>query len=94
MRIMYTGMDGRIRVAKATRIKFLEDGFQSTDSNAERSDLVQGPCLVVHIFRNKGGKRLLVEVPNGYDMYSARFTILKEGYLDITECAVKQETLY
>ncbi len=94
MRIMYKGMDNRVRVAKATRVKFLEDGFQSTDSNAERSDLVSGPCLVVHIFRNKGGKRLLVEVPNDFNMYAARYTLLKEGYLDIADCDVKQETLY
>ncbi len=94
MRIMYKGMDGRNRVAKAIRVKFLEDGFQNTDPHAERNELVQGPCMIVHIFRNKGGKRLLVEVPFRYDMDRAQTSLLKDGYLDITDCSVKQEFIY
>lgn len=94
MRLMYIGMDGRLRVAQANRVKFLEDGFKRTDNNDERYDDVSGPVLVAHVYRSKGGKRLTAAVPPGYDMAAARRQLLENGWLDITDCTVKFEVLY
>ena len=94
MRLMYIGMDGRVRVAEANRVKFLEDGFQRTDKYDERSDDIAGPVLVAHVYRSKGGKRLTASVPVGFDMLTARRQLLEQGWLDITACTVKIENLY
>lgn len=94
MRIMYTGMDGRTRVAEANRVKFLEDGFKRTDRHDEREDSVHGPVMVIHVYRSKGGKRLIVSPPDGYDMESARKNLLRYGFLDVTDSVVKNENLY
>lgn len=92
MRIMYTGMDGRTRVAQGNRIKFLEDGFQRTDKMNEREEGTNGPVLVVHTTRDKGGKRLVMEVPAGYDMNAAARQVLEQGWIDLTDCTVKTES--
>ena len=94
MRLMYTGLDNRTRVAEANRIKFLEDGFQRTDKMDERSDDIKGPVIVAHVYRSKGGKRLTMNVPEGYDMEVARLQLLEKGFLDVTDCTVKMENLY
>ncbi len=94
MRLMYRGMDGRIRVAEANRVKFLEDGFKRTDKIDERSDEITGPVIVAHVYRSKGGKRITVTVPDNYDMATARTQLLEKGYLDISEYTVRMENLY
>ncbi|MDL2252445.1 hypothetical protein LJC49_00025 [Ruminococcaceae bacterium OttesenSCG-928-I18] len=94
MRLMYMGVDNRVRVAEANRVKFLEDGFQRTDKMDERSDDITGPVIVAHVYRSKGGKRLTLSPPAGYDMSAARQQLLEKGWLDITDCTVKMENLY
>jgi len=94
MRIKYMGMDGRVRVAKANRVKFLEDGFRKTDSPAEQDDLLKGPLLIAHVYRSKGGKRVTMHVPEGFDAVAAQTQLLEQGWADLTACIVKNENLY
>ena len=94
MRIRYIGLDNRTRIAEANRVKFLHDGFQSTDKKDEMDDSLNGPIVVAHVYRSKGGKRLTVTVPPGYDMVAARRHLLEKGWLDISDCTVRFENLY
>lgn len=94
MRIMYTGMDNRVRVSEANRLKFMEDGFQRTDKADERADGVSGPIIVAHVYRSKGGKRLTLQVPDKFDMEAAKMQFLQQGWLDLTMCTVTAENLY
>ena len=94
MRLMYIGQDGRTRVAIVSRVKFLEDGFKVTDKYGDPDGVVSGPVLVVHSYRSKGAKRLIVSVPESYNMGRAQFQLLEKGWLDITECTVVMENLY
>lgn len=94
MRIMYRGMDNRVRVSKLNSLKFMEDGFQRTDKQDEREDNISGPVIVAHVYRSKGGKRLTMEVPPGFNMESAKKQLLEQGWLDLSMCTVKNENLY
>ncbi len=100
MRISYVGMDGRLRVAEASRIKYLPDGFQKTDTRNEYTEEYSGPLLVVHIARNKGGKRLVLSVPEGADfgttpgVGAAIAQALKEGWADFSQYETKSEVAY
>lgn len=94
MRIRYVGMDGRTRVAQANRVKFLEDGFKATDTHAERDESLHGPLIVAHIYRSNGGKRLIMEVGEDFDMKAAEQQLLEKGWLDLACCPVKTENLY
>lgn len=94
MRLMYIGMDQRMRVAEASRVKFLEDGLQRSDRSDEREEGLDGPVIVAHVYRSRGGKRLMMQVPNNFNMEQARRQLLEEGYLDLTNCPVKAENLY
>ncbi len=94
MRIMYTGMDNRVRVCRATRVKFMDDGFQRTDKNDERDEEISGPIIIAHVDRQKGGMRLTLQAPDNYDMGAARTHLLQYDYLDLTMCTVKGENLY
>ncbi len=96
MRVMYIGMDGRTRVSKALRVRFLEDGLKPTD----RSDGIgmmgnsEGPTVVVHLLRSKGGKRLVATVPDHFNMTAAERQLLQEGWIDLTDCTVIAENPY
>lgn len=94
LRIMYAGMDNRVRVASATRVKFMEDGFQRTDKPDERGDGVSGPVIVAHVDRAKGGKRLTMHAPDKFDMEAAKAQLLEKGWLDLSACTVVAENLY
>ena len=94
MRLMYMGMDNRVRVAEANRVKFLDEGFRRSDKYDEMYDEISGPVMVAHVYRSKGGKRLTIKPPEGYDMTAARLQLLEKGWLDITDCAVRAENLY
>ncbi len=93
MRVMYQGLDGRTRVAEANRIKFLEDGFKSTDNQTERDDKVKGSALVVHLYRQKGGKRLIMQADR-FNMDAAMREVLETGWIDLTSCTVTNESFY
>ena len=94
MRVMYVGMDKRTRVAESTGVKFLEDGFKSTDRSNERDDEITGPVIVMHTLRNKGGKRIMMEMDTRFDMNKAQIQLLENGWLDLTEGTVRMENLY
>lgn len=94
LRIMYTGMDNRVRVTEANRLKFLEDGFQRTDKPDERDDGASGPVIIAHVSRYKGGKRLTLQVPASFNMEAAKTQLLEKGWLDLSMCTVKAENLY
>ena len=94
MRVMYQGVDKRTRVAEANRIKFLEDGFKSTDNQTERDNNVHGSALVVHLYRQKGGKRLIMQAEQSFNMDAAMRQALETGWIDLTSCTVKSESFY
>ena len=94
MRIRYIGMDQRPRVAEANRVKFLEDGFKATDKQAEWDENLHGPVVIAHVYRSKGGKRLIMQVPESFDMEAAQLQLLQDGWLDLSCCPVKLENLY
>lgn len=94
MRIMYTGMDNRTRVATANRVKYLPDGFQDTDQRNEREEGVRGPILIIHTHRSKGGRRLIIKVPAEYNMEAAMRELLEKGWYDFTDLKVITENLY
>lgn len=94
MRVKFIGLDKRTRVSKASSIKFVDDGFQDTDKQIEWDERVGGPALVVHLYRMKGGKRLTMEVPDNFNMAAAERQILEAGWLDLSDCVVKSESLY
>lgn len=94
MRVMYTGMDERTRVAEANRVKFMEDGFRRTDKHDERDENLTGPVIVAHVYRSRGGKRLMLQPPTGFDMKAAQQDLLRYGFIDLTNCVVRGENLY
>lgn len=94
MRVMYIGMDKRTRISEANRVKFMEDGFQRTDKNDERDDSINGPVIIAHVYRSRGGKRLILSVPEGYNMAEAEQNLLRHGFLDLSPCTVRSENLY
>ncbi len=95
MRVKYVGMDNRVRIAEASRVKFLEGGLQTTDKQAEwDSDVLHGPVVVVHIPYSKGGKRLMLEVAEDFDMEAAQQQLLEKGWCDLSCCPAKTENLY
>lgn len=94
MRIMYKGMDGRSRVCMCNRVKFLEGGFQHTDQLNEQVGDIKGSVLIVHTFRNKGGKRLTMQVPEDFDMVKAQRQLLAQGWLDLSACTIRAENQY
>lgn len=94
MRIRYIGMDNRIRVAKANRVKFLAEGFQASDKQGEWDDTLKGPVIIAHTYRSKGGKRLTLAVPQDFDMEAAQLHLLQNGWLDLSCCPVKMENFY
>lgn len=94
MRIRYIGLDTRTRIAEASRVKFLSDGFRPTDNRDERVDDLAGPLIVVHVTRSKGGKRLTLQIPEGFDIEAAKQQVLEKGWLDLSACTVKMENLY
>lgn len=95
MRIMYYGMDERLRISKATGVKFIEDGFRETDKNIERDASINGPVVVIHTKRSKGGKRIVMEVDPRFDMKRAEKQLLEQGWLDLSNDAkVRLENLF
>lgn len=94
MRIRYIGLDQRIRVANANRVKFLENGFQVTDKHAEQDESLTGPVIIAHVYRSKGGKRLIMQVPPTFDMAAAQQHLLEKGWYDFSACTVRTENLY
>lgn len=94
MRIKFTGMDKRVRVSRASSIKFMDDGFRNTDKQAEWDDGIKGAVIVVHLYRTKGGKRLTMEVPDNFNMSQAERQMLEDGWLDLSDCIVRNENLY
>ncbi len=94
MRIRYIGMDNRPRVVNANRIKFVTDGFKPTDNHDEWDESLSGPAIIAHLFRTKGGKRLIMQAPEGFDLEDAQQHMLREGWLDLTCCTLKWENLY
>lgn len=94
MRIMYVGLDKRTRVADALRVRFLQDGFQPSDRAGETIDGTHGPVIVVHLLRVKGGKRLIMSVPERFDMLEQELHLLREGWINLAECTVVAENLY
>ena len=94
MRIRYVGPDNRTRIAEANRVKFMSGGYRSTDKASEVDEGFVGPLLVAHIYYSKGGKRITMEVPDGFDMETAKQQLLEKGWLDLSACKVQGETLY
>lgn len=94
MRVLYIGLDKRTRVAETNRVKFLSDGFKSTDKRDEMMEELRGPVIVIHTYRSKGGKRLTLQIPEGFDMEGAKRHLLETGWLDLSSCTVKMENLY
>ena len=94
MRVMYIGLDKRVRVAQAVRVRFLEDGFQPTDRGDGIVEGVDGPMIVVHLLRAKGGKRLTMSVPLEFNMLGQELHLLQEGWVNLSECTVIAENLY
>ncbi len=94
MRIRYVGLDNRTRIAEVSRIKFLSDGFQETDKKVEVVEGLHGPVIVAHMLRTKGGKRLVMAVPEDFDMEAAKVHLLDTGWLDLSTCPLKMENLY
>lgn len=93
MRIQYTGLDGRTRVAECNRLKFIPDGMKPTDNQQEYAG-TSGPIIVAHVYRYKGGKRVIMQVPDGFDIDAARLHFLEKGWVDLAACPVKTETPY
>lgn len=94
MRIRYIGLDNRTRITEALRVKFFSDGFQPTDKRDEVEDNVFGPVIVVHLTRNRGGKRLTMQVPDDFDIETAKQNLLEKGWADLSNCTLKTEHLY
>jgi len=95
MRIRYVGADGRTRIADVNRVKFVHDGWTARDKRHEIDEDVTGPVIVVHHKANaKGSKRLIMSVPDGFDMDAAKVHLLEKGWLDFSGCQVKIESFY
>ena len=95
MRIKYVGTDGRTRIAEVIRVKFIHDGWTARDKRHEIDEDITGPVIVVHqISGSRSGKRLIISVPDGFDMDAAKNHLLKEGCLDLSDCAMKFESFY
>lgn len=94
MRVRYIGMDGRTRVAEANRVKFVSDSYKDTDNANENTELTHGPAIVVHVNRLKGGKRLMMEVPEGFNLEALKEQFLEKGWADLSAFTVKGEFLY
>ncbi len=94
IRIRYIGIDSRPRISIASRVKFLEDGFRPTDNHDEWDDSVRGPVIICHLLRTKGGKRLIMQAPDDFDLEAAQNQVLREGWLDLACCTLKLENLY
>lgn len=94
MRIMYRGLDKRTRVVQAVRVRFLEDGIQPTDRRDGIVEGATGPIIVAHLLRAKGGKRLIMSVPEGFNLLGQELHLLQEGWVNLSECTVIAENLY
>lgn len=94
MRVRYVGLDKRTRVAEANRIKFISDSYKDTDNMNEQFGNVNGPAIVVHVNRLKGGKRVLMEIPEGFDIEGAKQHALEKGWIDLSACTTKAEYAY
>lgn len=94
MRIKYVGLDGCTRVAQANRVKFLAEGFKLAERQMEWDNNLEGPLLVVHVYRSKGGKRLVMKLPERYNIDAAQTQMLEMGWLDLSEIPVQMENLY
>jgi hypothetical protein len=94
MRIRYVGIDDRTRIAEAVRVKFIHDGWNERDKRNELIDDIHGPVIVAHTDHIKNGKRLIMSVPDGFDMEAAKINMLEKGWLDLSSCQVKTETNY
>ncbi len=94
MRVRYIGLDNRTRIAEMSRIKFLSDGFQDTDTKAEVVEGLEGPLIVLHLVRTKGGKRLILAMPGDFNIEAAKAHLLETGWLDLSYCPLKMENLY
>lgn len=93
MRILYVGSDERSRVIKAREVKFLVDGFRDTDKRSERVEDLNGPVIVVYYQAGNMNRRVFFSTPNSFIMKEAKYHLLKEGWLDISECKLHTETL-
>lgn len=94
MRIKYIGLDNQARIAETNRLKFLPDGFDSNNKRSEGDESIQGPIIVAHVYRTKGGRRLIMQVPPGFSMAGAQRALLENNWLDLSECTMKAENLY
>jgi hypothetical protein len=94
MRIRYIGQDGRTRIAEATRVKFMSDGWKQRDKRYEIDEDITGPVIVAHVVRSGGGKSLVMPVTSGFDMEVAKQQLLEKGWIDLSACPVKVENLY
>ena len=94
MRVRYVGADGRTRITKVLRVKFMHDGWTVRDKRHEVDEGITGPVIVVHQIGAKGGKRLIMSAPDGFDMNAAKIQILENGWLDLSCCPVKFESFY
>lgn len=94
MRIRYVGLDGRTRVAEAARVKFMHDGWTARDKRHEIDEDITGPLIVVNQINGKGGKRLIMLAPDALDMEAAKTHLLEKGWLDLSICPVKVESMY
>ena len=95
MRIKYVGADGRTRITKVIRVKFMHDGCTMRDKRREADEDITGPVIVVHqISSSKSGKRLSMSVPDGFDMDAAKSHLLEKGWLDLSGCPMKFESFY
>ena len=93
MRIRYIGTDGRTRIAKVSRVKFIHDGWTARDKRHEIGDDITGPVIVAHQINAKGGgKRLIMPASDGFDMDAAKNHLLEKGWLDLSSCPVKFES--
>ena len=94
MRIRYIGADGRIRVTEVIRVKFMHDGWTARDKRHEIDEDIKGHVIVAHQVNTKNGKRLIMSIPDGYDMGAAEIHLLEKGWLDLSSCPVKFESFY
>lgn len=94
MRVKYIGKDNRVRISKANRFKFLPDGFQSTDPRNERDEDIQGSLIVFHTYRAKGGKLVVVSVPDDFKFDFVQMQILQNGWVDLSMYPVVSENHY
>lgn len=94
MRIRYIGLDDRTRIAEINRIKFVSDGFKSTDKRGEWDESFSGPAIIVHTIRAKGGKRLTFSVPDDFAVEETKDHLMEKGWADLSLCKLKMENLY